>query len=218
MIIGAAIVAVGVAVLLYAEWIKRSALRCWAKPLASAGFLLAALDAPTLHLPTGTGWLLLAALALCALGDVLLLGTKTRTFLVGMASFALAHVLRLVWFGTAGARPLALAGAVASFLVIGHVGWMWLDGSLSGRLRLPVRLYILLLSLATALAVAYGVSDPRDLGGAALLPTLGAVLFLVSDLAVARQRFVKPAFANRAFGLPLYYASQLLFAAFLSAL
>lgn len=213
MIIGAAIVTLGVAVLLYAEWTRRSALRWWAKPLASAGFMLAALDAPSLHLPTGTRWLLLAALALCALGDVLLLWSRKGTFLAGMASFALAHVLRIAWFGAAGAEPLALAGAIAAFLVIGHGGWTWLASHVTGRMRLPVRLYVLLVSLATAFAVAYGLSDPSDLGWAALAPALGAVLFLASDLAVARQRFVKRGFCNRALGLPLYYVGQLLFAA-----
>ena len=41
---------------------------------------------------------------------------------------------------------------------------------------------------------------------------LGAGLFLVSDLFVARQRFVAPGFVNRLFGLPLYYVGQLLLA------
>jgi hypothetical protein len=36
------------------------------------------------------------------------------------------------------------------------------------------------------------------------------VLFYLSDLAVARQRFVHASFVNRAFGLPLYYAAQIL--------
>jgi uncharacterized membrane protein YhhN len=40
----------------------------------------------------------------------------------------------------------------------------------------------------------------------------GAVLFYLSDLAVARHRFVRPAFLNRAWGLPAYYAGQLLLA------
>jgi uncharacterized membrane protein YhhN len=42
---------------------------------------------------------------------------------------------------------------------------------------------------------------------------LGAMLFVVSDLAVARNRFVARAFINRAIGLPLYFTAQLLLAA-----
>jgi uncharacterized membrane protein YhhN len=41
----------------------------------------------------------------------------------------------------------------------------------------------------------------------------GAVGFYLSDLSVARDRFVAPAFVNRAWGLPLYYAAQLLLGA-----
>ena len=40
----------------------------------------------------------------------------------------------------------------------------------------------------------------------------GAALFYLSDLAVARQRFVAPGFENKLIGLPLYYAGQLLLA------
>jgi hypothetical protein len=36
--------------------------------------------------------------------------------------------------------------------------------------------------------------------------------FYLSDLFVARQRFVAPAFANRLYGLPLYYLGQFLLA------
>jgi hypothetical protein len=38
-----------------------------------------------------------------------------------------------------------------------------------------------------------------------------AVAFYLSDLAVARDRFVAPGFRNRLWGLPLYYGAQLLF-------
>jgi len=41
---------------------------------------------------------------------------------------------------------------------------------------------------------------------------VGAVLFFLSDLLVARDRFVAPGFGNRLLGLPLYYAAQLLLA------
>jgi len=40
----------------------------------------------------------------------------------------------------------------------------------------------------------------------------GAVLFAVSDLAVARERFVRAAFTNQLWGLPLYYAAQVVIA------
>lgn len=40
----------------------------------------------------------------------------------------------------------------------------------------------------------------------------GAFLFFLSDLSVARERFVAPGFANKLWGLPFYYGGQLLLA------
>ena len=41
---------------------------------------------------------------------------------------------------------------------------------------------------------------------------IAAVMFAVSDIFVARDRFVSPSVVNRLWGLPLYYAAQLIFA------
>jgi hypothetical protein len=45
-------------------------------------------------------------------------------------------------------------------------------------------------------------------GGPALLG-LGALGFALSDVSVARDRFVSSGFVNSAWGLPAYYLSQL---------
>ena len=41
---------------------------------------------------------------------------------------------------------------------------------------------------------------------------IGALAFYVSDLAVARQRFVSRTFWNKVWGLPLYFGGQLILA------
>ena len=45
-------------------------------------------------------------------------------------------------------------------------------------------------------------------------PTIlvGAVMFYLSDLSVARERFVRSGFVNRIWGLPAYYVAQLILA------
>jgi uncharacterized membrane protein YhhN len=48
--------------------------------------------------------------------------------------------------------------------------------------------------------------------GAGGLLLAGALAFFASDLAVARERFVERSFANKLWGLPLYYGAQLLLA------
>ena len=217
MILGAVIVAFGVAALLYAEATDRPGLRWTAKPLASAGFLLAALDAPAFRLPTGVGWLLFGALVLSAIGDVLLVPKSKAAFIAGIAAFALAHIAFSAWFLTSGLNPVVLAVAVAAMLVVGHLVWTWLDPHLTGAMRAAVRVYVLLVSLMTAFAVAFGAHAIIAGSLRAALPALGGVLFCVSDVAVARHRFVAPAFINRAWGLPVYYTAQLLLASALLA-
>jgi hypothetical protein len=58
--------------------------------------------------------------------------------------------------------------------------------------------------------VALSVGTTALLGNAWI--TVGAVMFYLSDLAVARDRFVAPGFTNRVWGLPLYYGAQLILA------
>ena len=48
--------------------------------------------------------------------------------------------------------------------------------------------------------------------GASVCVLLGALAFFVSDLAVARDRFVVKQFSNRLWGLPAYYLGQVLLA------
>jgi hypothetical protein len=48
--------------------------------------------------------------------------------------------------------------------------------------------------------------------GAPLATGAGALGFMASDLSVAQARFVAPGFRHTAWGLPLYFGSQLLLA------
>ena len=150
------------------------------------------------------GWIV-AGLLLCAAGDLLLLGSG-RTFDLGLAAFLLGHAAYIGAFATAlpatgwWRLPLLLllpaAAAVAR--------WLWPH---LGRRRLPVSTYIITISVMVwgALAVARAGALPATVAA-------GAFLFYVSDLAVARHRFVKPEFLNRGIGLPLYFAGQVLIA------
>jgi uncharacterized membrane protein YhhN len=74
-------------------------------------------------------------------------------------------------------------------------------------MRRPVWLYVIAISLMMAMSVGAYAIDRNW-----LIP-LGALLFLLSDLAVARDRFIAPGFANRAWGLPVYFCAQMVLAA-----
>ncbi len=193
----ASIAAIGLLVLahLAAEARGAAAARAVSKLGASAGFvLLALLQGPRGPLAGG----IVAGLALSVVGDAALLSARRPVFLAGLGAFLLAHVAYALAFAGAGhpAAWAALPVAAATALV---VRWLWPH---LGSMRLPVLLYAL--AIGTMLWLALGVGLP--------LVRLGAALFFASDLAVARDRFVRPGLSNRVVGLPLYYAAQALLA------
>lgn len=198
--VGVTVVAVVVLVAGHAR--HRSGWIVASKPVASAGFVALAL----LRFEAGSRldpWLL-AALLLGFAGDQLLLGR--RTFSAGLAAFLFGHLAYLRGFTLvvpgAGWPLLPLAPLLA--IAVGAIIWLWPH---LGRLRLPVVLYI-----AAITAMAWGAWGVTAAGVLPWRAGLGATLFLFSDLTVARERFVQPAVANRALGLPCYYAGQLLLA------
>ena len=199
----AAVVTIGaLAWLLLAER-SGSVSRVVAKPLASAGFVAGAVAAGAADSPFGR-WMLVA-LVLSALGDAFLLGRSEPFFRAGLGSFLFAHV---AFAGAFAVRGLAGVGVVsaAGFGFLAVVVLRWLRPHLPERMRLPVVAYAAAISLMGTAAVAT-VVDAWEWRIVA-----GAGLFIVSDLAVARNTFVAPGFGNRLWGLPLYYGGQLLLA------
>jgi uncharacterized membrane protein YhhN len=75
----------------------------------------------------------------------------------------------------------------------------------------PVVAYILVISAMLAAATNFGWVW-RSAGPAAAMAVSGALSFYLSDLFVARDRFVSTGIQNRYAGLPLYYAGQFLLA------
>jgi uncharacterized membrane protein YhhN len=198
--------ALAVAGLLLAEH-RGSARGIWfTKPLASASFILAALAADALATPYGK--LVLAGLALCMAGDLLLMPTdRPRVFRLGVFAFLLGHVAYAAAFVT---RPLSPVGIVAAALLLAMVLALvlrWLGRTLPKDMVLPVRAYMLVIGVMATLACGVTVA------GGPWQVAAGALAFTASDIAVARDRFVSRGFVNRAWGLPLYYGAQLLIAA-----
>lgn len=177
-------------------WIRRI------KPLASVGFLGWALHNGALE--TSYGVAIFAGLALSWFGDVFLLSRRSHWFLAGLVAFLAAHVayiaafvgLSVSWVGT------AMAGAV--LLGIAKPVRGWLRPNLPEGMKRPVDAYILVITVMVATAVGAWRA------GASATMLLGAVAFYLSDLSVARDRFVASGFSNRLWGLPMYYAAQLL--------
>ena len=192
---------VALAALLVGEARHITWLKATAKPLASAGFLGLAITAGALDSAYGR-WVL-AALAFSWLGDVFLLSRAERTFLLGLGAFLLGHVAYGLAFAVHGQDLTSSAAALAVLTVAAIVVLRWLEPHLPPAMRRPVTAYIAVITAMVALAAGAFAA-----GGHPSLP-IGAIAFYLSDLAVARDRFVAPGFANRAWGLPLYYFAQL---------
>lgn len=195
-------------VLVWAEY-RGDARRRWiAKPAASVAFVAVALASGALDSAYGI-WVL-AALILCLAGDVLLIPSGQKWFLAGMGAFAAGHGAYIAAFvsGEPVVTPVFLAGAaaMAAFAAL-TLRWLWPH---LGAFRAPVALYSAIIAVMVAasfLAAPPGAAAPHA------LVIAGAVGFAVSDVAVAREKFVAQNFFNRAWGLPLYYGAQLLLAA-----
>ena len=200
---------VAVVLLLLAEYRgSRAGIWTW-KPLASTGFVATALAGGA----TGTtyGCWVLAALVLSWWGDVLLIPRSRRVFLLGIASFLLGHVAFAGGFLLRGVSPLACAVTALLLALPARQVLRWLAPHVPGEMRVAVRAYVVVICTMVACAVGTYVRA----GNAGLLA--GALMFFVSDLAVARERFVDHGFVNKTWGLPLYYGGQLLLAASVTA-
>jgi uncharacterized membrane protein YhhN len=194
--------AAAVAVLLAGEWRGSRPLVWIAKPLASAAFVWTAIGAGAPG--SGHGRFVLAGLALCACGDVLLIPRGSqRAFVAGIGAFLLGHVAYAAGFLWQGVAVTALLAAGVAGAFVGILVLRWLGPLLPADLRRPVRAYVAVILAMVACAVGAAVA------GAPAIAAAGAVAFAASDLSVARDRFGSAGFANVAWGLPLYYAAQL---------
>ena len=198
--------AIAVAGLLWAEY-RGSRQGLWlAKPVASLAFIWAGIAAGALDSTYGQ-WILLG-LVLCLLGDVLLIPhDRPAVFRAGVFAFLGGHVAYSAAFLTQPLDGFGLAGgAVLLAVVVGGV-LRWLASSLPADMAWPVRIYMIVIGVMSALAC--GVTA----AGGPWAVAVGALAFTASDVSVARDRFVRHEFLNRAWGLPLYYGAQLLLAA-----
>lgn len=198
----------GSAAYITARWKENGAAAAIAKAIASSAFIALAIVNGAME--TSYGQLILAALIFCWLGDMLLLSLKSSFLLAGIAAFFVAHVVFAIAFAnnalnfTAGAVTLVLV-AIAGVVV---TRWLWTY--LNGFYRIAVPLYLLAITSMVVLAVAASAGS--------LPPTvaIGAIAFAISDVSVARDRFIEKSIANKAWGLPLYYFAQILLAASVS--
>ena len=178
--------------------------RVWGKAAASAAFIGTALAAGVADSAYGR-WIL-AGLCLGALGDVLLELAGRRWFLIGLVAFLFTQLTYVGAFATVHPHALVAVIVAAGLLVPAALVARWLWPHLGRDMRGPVLAYIVVITAMVAAAAGAVAGE----GPVAAAPAAAA--FYLSDLFVARDRFVAPGFINRIWGLPLYYGAQVLFA------
>jgi uncharacterized membrane protein YhhN len=178
------------------------------KGFVSALFVLTALIQP--HPLPAYYHAILLGLVFGLVGDVCLALPGNRAFRVGLFAFLGGHVL-YVWAFAGLARPEDWASPVQLILLAVSGGAFWWLRSHVGRMMVPVVVYLVVITLMLAGAWAvFRVPGLEATGRWFIL--IGALFFYLSDLFVARQRFVTEQYLNRLIGLPLYYIGQFLLA------
>ena len=184
------------------------------KGLLSCLFVAAAIvQAP---LPSTFSRFVIAGLIFCLAGDVFLALPQKRMFLLGLISFLVGHILYCVAFYlVTGTNTATWIGS--GVVLLTSIGvYRWLRPHL-GHMHGPVVAYIIVITVMVSGASSV-LGDPRLAEEGRIMLFAGASAFYLSDVFVARDRFVTTGFGNRLFGLPLYYAGQFLIAFSLRAL
>ena len=148
------------------------------------------------------------ALALSALGDVLLDIDPKRLFVYGLAAFLCVHLIYVVLFVRNRRRPISVSAAQAILitLLLAYCALVsaWLFPTL-GDLKIPVAIYM---TAITAMVVTAVLARFPQRGVAC-----GAILFLISDSLLAINKFKTPLPYRDFLVWATYYAGQYAIAA-----
>ncbi len=194
--------------LLWAESTGNNWLALGFKTPLSILFVITALVQPRV-LPKYFKFVLIG-LILGLVGDVCLGLPGLTAFRVGLVAFLAGHILYILAFAILTRRMDWISPVNILIIAISGCIYLWLLPHL-GNMLVPVTFYIIVISVMVAGAwAAFRNPGVRRLGAWFIL--VGAVLFYVSDIFVAHQRFVMEQFYTRLIGLPLYYTAQFLLA------
>ena len=203
--------ALGCLALVYAEYTGNDLLRTASKFVASGAFVTVGIVLLRTVPDLTYARVVVVGLVFGSIGDIALLGRSSRAFLAGLVAFLIGHLAYVAAAWILVPPGDWLSGGLAAIPVIaGGIALRWLWPKL-GSMRVPVIVYVLTIVMMVVAAIAvwrtHALPDPQRTW---LL--IGAVLFFISDIAVARDKFVAKGFANRVWGLPAYFAGQLMIA------
>lgn len=149
------------------------------------------------------GWWLVGGLAFSTLGDIFLSLDRGKLFVQGLGAFLMGHIAYVIAYTSFIPLPFdplvyELAGA-ALVLLFGGASYVWLFPGL-GKMALPVFFYVLVIAVM-AMASIFAELQSNWV-------VIGAVLFMVSDLMIAIEKFKRPFPAAGQAIWATYYGAQ----------
>lgn len=152
------------------------------------------------------GQLVLGALLLGWLGDALLLSRRSAAFMAGLGAFLVSHLMFAAAFASGAVAGPSMGVALVLAVAIGAALLRWLWPHTPAAFKGPVLAYVVVILAMCVVAAGHAFAQARG------IVLLGALLFAASDIAVARDRFVRPSPLNHLWGWPTYFAAQLVLA------
>ena len=165
--------------------------------IASTCFVLIGLTS-FLEIRGKYGLFVFIGLIFCWFGDYL------GNFKMTVIAFLLAHFSFILAFAFRGVKRIRLLKALPTVLVAGGIICYWLYPHIPQTEWIFIIGYIIIIS--AMVIFAFG-TQPR-----CPIIVFAAILFYISDIFVARWRFVDTGSINAFFCYPLYYTSCILFA------
>jgi uncharacterized membrane protein YhhN len=149
-------------------------------------------------------------LIFCLIGDVCLALQQKEAFMMGLVAFFVGHVFYIFSFTFLIQIYEWITAWLLIIFCISALIFLWLRTHLESLL-IPVLLYILAITVMASGAGAVFWKSSFHISGRVFI-LLGSLCFYLSDVFVARNKFIKDEYRNRLLGLPLYYIGQFLFA------
>ncbi len=203
----AAVCAAATGAMVWTEWSGAVVARGVFKTIAAGCFVGAAFTAGAWQAGPPGRWVV-GALLLCTVGDLCLISSQKSWFLAGLVAFLVGHLGFVGAFLALGVAPGPCAVAAVALAAVAYGIWRWLAPHVGGLAR-PVQAYIVVITAMVACAVGMVAVEPT---AGRLVLFAAAVSFFLSDICVARQRFVVQGPINPTIGLPLYFGAQIAFA------
>lgn len=150
----------------------------------------------------------------CSLAGDIFLMLPPSLFPIGLSCFLLAHISYIVGFNQAFLPPTwELLIPFLALVLMDALGYRRLRQSILSRprgrwIRFPVLFYTVVISLMVFSALLTWLK-PDWPYQAAVLATIGALLFYISDTVLAFNRFCKPVRFGRVIVISSYHLAQL---------